>query len=65
MRVLEAPLEGTASEIYFEGHAVFRQIALVPASERPAQPASPLLSEKTRPAELKWSGSLAEGSRLS
>ena len=61
VRVLSVPFQGQAGEVYFDGHAVFRQIAVVGAAELPPEPAPrPVLAEVTRPATLKWSGQLAE-----
>ena len=62
VRVLCVPFEGSASEMYFEGHAVFREIALVAAAELPAEPAArPVLVDVTQPAALRWSGNLPQG----
>ncbi len=62
VRVLSVPLEGEADEVYFEGHAIFRQIAVIGAADLPGLPAPrPVLADVTRPAKLKWSGRLSEG----
>ncbi len=62
VRVLSVPFEGVAGEVYFDGHAVYRQIAAVGAAELPPEPApQPVLVDSTQPAKLRWSGHLPEG----
>ena len=62
VRVMTVPFEGAASEIYFDGHVMFRQIAMIGAAELPPEPAQPpVLVDATQPAKLKWCGQLADG----
>jgi len=61
VRVLSVPFEGAAGEVYVDGHAIFRQIAVVAAAELPPlAPAHPVLVDITQPGQLKWSGELAD-----
>jgi outer membrane protein assembly factor BamB len=52
VRVVEAPLDGPPTEVFFEGAAVFREIAMVAAA-----PIPPLRSPSTRPAADLLAGS--------
>jgi outer membrane protein assembly factor BamB len=61
VRVLSAPFAGAADEIYYDGHALFRQISVAPSAELPPLPAAhAVLVDFAQPVQLKWSGELAD-----
>jgi outer membrane protein assembly factor BamB len=60
VHVLRVGLAQPPTEVLVEGHAVFRQLQLVPAAPLPDDPPLPL-ADAGRPADLPWMGELSTG----
>ncbi len=66
LELLRAPFDGVPSEVWFEGHAIVRGLALVrTTSDLPAEaPPRPVAADIARPADQNWTTDLPKGTTL-